>query len=83
MNKFCQSCGMPMNSEKQLGNEVDGSKNQDYCEYCYKDGNFTSDVDMEGMMDICLPFMIQAGIPEEEAKKQMQDMFPNFKRWKK
>ena len=38
MNKemnFCQSCGMPL-TEEVLGTNVDGSKNEDYCMYCYK-----------------------------------------------
>ena len=35
--KFCQSCGMPL-TEDVLGTNADGSKNEDYCMYCYKDG---------------------------------------------
>ena len=37
--KFCQSCGMPL-TEDILGTNADGSKNEDYCMYCYKDGKF-------------------------------------------
>ena len=37
--KFCQSCGMPLTDEV-LGTNADGSKNEDYCMYCYKDGKF-------------------------------------------
>jgi len=33
--KFCQSCGMPL-TEEVLGTNADGSKNKDYCMYCYK-----------------------------------------------
>ena len=32
--KFCQSCGMPL-TEDVLGTNADGSKNEDYCMYCY------------------------------------------------
>ena len=35
--KFCQSCGMPL-TDQLLGTNADGSKNEDYCIYCYKDG---------------------------------------------
>ena len=35
--KFCQSCGMPLTPEI-LGTNADGSKNEEYCIYCYKDG---------------------------------------------
>ncbi len=37
--KICQSCGMPM-QEEQYGTNQDGSRNEKYCCYCYKDGGF-------------------------------------------
>ena len=40
--KFCQSCGMPLTNEI-LGTNADGTFNEDYCTYCYKDGKFTQD----------------------------------------
>ena len=30
-NKICQSCGMPLVSESDLGTNLDGSINNDYC----------------------------------------------------
>ena len=36
--KICQSCGMPLNNKEELGTNKDGSINDDYCKYCYKDG---------------------------------------------
>ena len=48
--KFCQSCGMPLTNEV-LGTNADGSKNEDYCIYCYKDGKFTQDCTMEVLTD--------------------------------
>lgn len=39
--KFCQSCAMPMTEE------LYGSKNEDYCIYCYENGEFTADISME------------------------------------
>ena len=44
--KFCQSCGMPLTPEI-LGTNADGSKNEEYCIYCYKDGAFTGDFNMD------------------------------------
>lgn len=35
--KFCQSCGMPLTDEI-LGTNADGSKNEEYCMCCFKDG---------------------------------------------
>ena len=38
---------MPMADEELFGTNADGSKNEDYCIYCFKDGEFTSDMDKE------------------------------------
>lgn len=81
---ICQSCGMPMESEELLATNKDGSCNEDYCIYCYKDGEFTTpDVTMEEEIEICVPFMKQQGIAEDEARKILNDVFPHLKRWKK
>ena len=34
----CQSCGMPIEKDEIIGTNADGSKNNDYCVYCFKDG---------------------------------------------
>lgn len=40
-NKICQSCGMHIDSDEQLGSNKDGSTNTDYCKYCYENGEFS------------------------------------------
>ena len=54
--KFCQSCGMPL-TEDVLGTNADGSKNEDYCMYCYRDGKFLQDCTMEEMIEHCAQFI--------------------------
>lgn len=49
--KFCQSCGMPLSDATVLGTETNGSKNEEYCCYCYADGHFTVDCTMDEMID--------------------------------
>ena len=49
--KFCQSCGMPLTDEV-LGTNADGSKNEDYCMYCYKDGKFLLGPDIQAVVFI-------------------------------
>jgi hypothetical protein len=40
-DKFCQSCGMPMDKDPgQGGTNADGSKSTKYCSYCYEKGTF-------------------------------------------
>lgn len=46
-NKICQSCGMPIDSEEQLGTNQDGSISLDYCKYCYENGDFIDKVSMQ------------------------------------
>ena len=55
---FCQSCGMPLTDEI-LGTNADGSKNEEYCIYCFKDGAFTGDFTMEEMIEFCSQFVEQ------------------------
>lgn len=86
--KFCQSCGMPLNSIELFGTNADGSKNEEYCLYCYKDGNFTVDCSMAEMIEISVKHMKESGLlkeqnkTEDEARKFMHSFFPELKRWK-
>ena len=46
--KFCQCCGMPMgNTDELYGTNTDGSKNTEYCKYCFENGEFTFKGTME------------------------------------
>lgn len=83
--KFCQSCGMPMEASAELyGAEVDGSKSADYCKYCYENGKFTADCTMDEMITFCTKPMIEnnPGMTEQKAREMMQQFFPMLKRWK-
>ncbi len=43
-DKFCQSCGMPMEKDPEHGGtDSDGSKNTKYCSFCYTQGAFKDD----------------------------------------
>ncbi|MGM0640271.1 MAG: zinc ribbon domain-containing protein [Thermotogota bacterium] len=84
--KYCQSCGMPMGETVELyGTNSDGSRNEDYCKYCYENGEFTQDITMNEMIEFCVPHMASANedMTEDEARKMMKDFFPTLKRWKK
>ena len=81
-NKICQSCGMPIISNEQLGTNKDKSRNEDYCIYCYKDGEFIDKVTMEEYIEMCSQFGSQAGMTNEEMKKHCKKLFPSLKRWK-
>ena len=81
--KFCQSCAMPLESDELLGTNADGSKNEDYCIYCFKDGEFTSDMTMDEMMNFCIEKMCECHpeMDRTEASARMNEVFPKLKRW--
>ena len=86
--KFCQSCGMPLTDEV-LGTNADGSKNKEYCIFCYKDGKFLQECTMEEMIEHCAQFVgeVNKNLPQpitkEEYIGQMKMYFPHLKRWRK
>lgn len=88
LNLYCQSCGMPMQTADQFGTNADGSANQEYCCYCYKDGAFVQDCTMEGMIEHCIKYLDEFNgasdtqFSKEEAIAQMKKFFPMLKRWK-
>ena len=58
--KFCQCCGMPMGDTDELyGTNADGSKNEEYCKYCFENGAFTFHGTMEEMIEVCVPHMVE------------------------
>lgn len=81
-NKICQSCGMPLNNKEELGTNKDGTINDDYCKYCYKDGEFIDDVSMEEYIEMCSKYGYQAGMTNKEMKTHCEKLFPTLKRWK-
>ena len=86
--RFCQSCGMPL-TEDVLGTNAEGSKNEDYCMYCYKDGKFLQDCTMDEMIEHCSQFVDEVNkqmpkpMTKEEYKQMMRGFFPMLKRWRK
>jgi len=65
MEKFCQSCGMPMKKDPELGGtNTDGSKSEKYCSYCYKEGQFMQpEMTAKEMQSFCIEKMKEQGTP--------------------
>ncbi len=49
---ICQCCGMPL-EDSILSREPDGTPNQDYCQWCYADGEFAY-TDLNTLIDFCV-----------------------------
>ncbi|WBF52540.1 zinc ribbon domain-containing protein [Macrococcoides canis] len=89
MEKFCQSCGMPLllHGEDVRGTEVDGTKSNNYCNFCYLNGTFIEpDITMDEML-IRGKAAIRNGKGNTIMKWMMITFYPmqlrNLKRWKK
>ena len=83
MNTICQSCSMMM-GEEEYGYNADGSRNTEYCIFCFPNGKFGKDETMEEMIESCIPFWVNDGDAKtpEEAREKMRKLFPTLKRWK-
>lgn len=80
--KICQSCGMPIISNEQLGTNKDESINNDYCKYCYKNGEFIDKVSMQEYIEMCSQYGSQARMTNEQMREHCNKLFPTLKRWK-
>jgi len=61
-NKFCQSCGMPIEKDTNGGGtNSDGTKNLTYCSYCFQQGNFTWEGNVKDFQEYCRKKMIEGG----------------------
>ncbi len=85
---FCQSCGMPLTAPGHHGTNADQSPSNDYCTYCYKNGEFTwKDATMDGMIEHCVQFLDEFNkdsaeqFTREQAIAQMKQFFPTLRRW--
>ena len=58
---ICQCCGMPL-EDATLSREPDGSLNEDYCKWCYADGEFKYS-SKEQLIDFCVAHM-EAVVPQ-------------------
>ena len=78
---ICQCCGMPMD-DGIIGNDKDGTPNEDYCKWCYADGTYTYS-DMDNLINVCVPHMVAQGFTEEQARAYMKEKLPTLNYWKK
>ena len=76
---ICQCCGMPLEDEI-MSKEKDGSINEDYCKWCYKDGNFTYN-DIESLISFCENTMSNESFTRAQVRDYMNNLLPKLKHW--
>ena len=82
--QICQSCGMPMEKLEDFGTNADRNRNEDYCCFCFKNGNFANpDLTLEQMIDKLVGFAAKMGMTQAQAREIAQKVIPRLKRWQK
>ncbi len=88
--KECQSCTLPLGKDdngpvENFGTNADGSKNEEYCMYCFQNGKFVDpDTTKEMMTDKLTDFYTDSvGMPLEMARELSITRISNLNRWSK
>ena len=82
MSKYCQSCGMPMSKDPGEGGTNDGSKNIEYCSFCYQNGVFMQpNMTAKEMQSFCIEKLKEKGVPSILGWLLTRNI-PSLKRWK-
>jgi hypothetical protein len=72
---------MPIDSTELYGTEKDGTKNSDYCKYCYANGAFTNpDLTLDEMQERMMKLMDKDKLPENIIELAISRL-PYLKRW--
>jgi hypothetical protein len=83
--QICQSCGMVMQKEEELGTNLDNTFNYEYCNYCFQNGDFTdAGITMEEKINRLVEFAKdRMNMTEAQAREMASNIIPSLKRWKK
>ena len=77
---ICQCCGMPLD-DSTISKETDGSFNEEYCKWCYTDGEFKY-TSVEQLIDFCVEHMSSESWHPEQVRAHMEAVVPNLNHWK-
>lgn len=78
---ICQCCGMPL-EDYNMSKEVDGAFNEEYCKWCYSDGEYTYR-NMDDLLDYCAEHMANETVSSEQVREYMKNMLPKLNYWKR
>ena len=79
---FCQCCGMPLYEDGLISREADGTFNEDYCKWCYADGQFAYDT-KDKLLDFLVGHMPNPeNLPDGERRAQYDAQLSQLKHWK-
>ena len=78
---ICQCCGMPLDDDSVISREADNSFNEDYCKWCYTDGQFVYK-DIDELLDFLVNHMSNDSFIPEQARAYFSEQLPKLKHWK-
>lgn len=77
---ICQCCGMPLD-DPSISREQNGEFNEDYCKWCYTDGEFVY-TSLEQLTDFLVEHMSNEQFPPEQARAYFEASLPKLEHWK-
>ena len=79
---ICQCCGMPLNEDLNISREPDGTFNEDYCKWCYTDGDFVYQ-SKDALLDFLIEHMPNPeDIPYDKLRAQYDGYLSQLEHWK-
>ena len=79
---ICQCCGMPLSEDGFISRETDGTFNEDYCKWCYADGEFRYQ-SKEELADFLMKSMPNPdGLPDNERREIYLEGLSRLTHWK-
>lgn len=76
----CQCCGMPL-EDSNTSRETDGLFNEDYCKWCYADGEYMYH-NMDELIEVCVKHMANDRFSPEQVREYMKETLPKLDYWK-
>ena len=76
----CQCCGMPLD-DASISREPDGGFNEEYCKWCYADGQFVY-TSLAELTDFLVGHMANENWPQEQARAYFEAQLPRLNHWK-
>lgn len=77
---ICQCCGMPLD-DSTVSREPDGAFNEEYCKWCYTDGEFVYK-NLDELIDFLAGHMANENWSSEQARAYFELQLPKLGHWK-
>lgn len=77
---LCQCCGMPLD-DSTISQEPDGTLQEDYCKWCYHDGEFAYQ-SLPELIEFLSSHMADGNRSPEEVRAYLEQVLPQLEHWK-